>query len=97
MRTKNYIPGFKNSQKIRLMFDGLGIYTTVSEVANVFATTGHQRAANDALVRLAHMRYMAKKDGDLIPVGLGMTSYNTNYNTNPSTRIQVQVDLLFPA
>ena len=93
MRTKNYIPGFKNSQKIRLMFDGLGIYTTVSEVANVFATTGHQRAANDALVRLAHMRRMAKKDGDLIPVGLGMTSYNTN----PSTRIQVQVDLLFPA
>jgi len=59
----------------------------------VFATTGHQRAANDALIRLAHMRYMAKKDGDLIPVGLGMTSYNTN----PSTRIQVQVDLLFPA
>ncbi len=93
MRTKTYIPGFKNSQKIRLMFDGLGIYTTVSEVANVFATTGHQRAANDALVRLAHMRRMAKKDGDLIPVGLGMTSYNTN----PSTRIQVQVDLLFPA
>ncbi len=93
MRTKTYIPGFKNSQKIRLMFDGLGIYTTVSEVANVFATTGHQRAANDALIRLSHMRYMAKKDGDLIPCGLGMTSYNTN----PSTRIQVQVDLLFPA
>ena len=93
MRTKTYIPGFKNSQKIRLMFDGLGIYTTVSEVANVFATTKHQRAANDALIQLAHMRYMAKKDGDLIPCGLGMTSYNTN----PSTRIQVQVDLLFPA
>ena len=93
MRTKNYIPGFKNSQKIRLMFDGLGIYTTVSEVANVFATTGHQRAANDALVLLAHERRMAKKNGDLIPCSLGMTSYNTN----PSTRIQVQVDLLFPA
>ena len=90
MRTKTYIPGFRNSQKIRLMFDGFGIYTTVSEVANVFATTGHQRAANDALIRLSHMRYMAKKDGDLIPTGLGMTSYNTN----PSTRMQVQIDLL---
>ena len=90
MRTKTYIPGFRNSQKIRLMFDGFGIYTTVSEVANVFATTGHQRAANDALIRLSHMRYMAKKDGDLIPIGLGMTSYNTN----PSTRMHVQIDLL---
>jgi hypothetical protein len=89
MRTKTYIQGFKNSQKIRVMFDGIGVYTTVSGVASVFATYTHSQAANDALLRLSYMRYMAQKNGDLVPTGVGMTSYNT---TQVGT--QVQIDLI---
>ena len=89
MRTKTYIQGFKNSQKIRVMFDGIGVYTTVAGVASVFATYTHSQAANDALLRLSYMRYMAQKEGELIPTGVGMTSYNTTQKG-----MQVQVDLL---
>ena len=54
MRTKTYIQGFKNSQKIRVMFEGIGVYTTVAGVSSVFATYTHSQAANDALLRLLH-------------------------------------------
>ena len=89
MRTKTYIQGFKNSQKIRVMIDGFGIYTTVAGVPQVFATHSHRQAANDGLLRLSYMRYMAQKDGALVPTGLGMTSYNTS-----QVGTQVQVDLI---
>ena len=88
MRTKTYIQGFKNSQKIRVIIDGFGIYTTVAGVPQVFATYTHSQAANDGLLRLSYMRYMAQKEGELIPTGLGMTSYNSQGST------QVQIDLL---
>lgn len=84
MRTKTHIQGFKNSQKIRVMFNGFGVYTTVAGVASMFATYVHSQAANDALLALSDMRYSAKKNGDLIPVGLGYTSRGT----------QVQIDLI---
>jgi hypothetical protein len=87
MRTKTLIDGLKNSQKIRVIVDGFGIYTTVSGVSSVFATYTHSQAANDALMRLSYMRYMAQKDGELVPTGLGMTSYNSQGST------QVQIDL----
>ena len=89
MRTKTYIHGFKNSQKIRVIIDGFGIYTTVAGVATVYATHSHRQAANDGLMRLSYMRYMAQKEGELIPTGAGMTSYNTSQKA-----MQVQVDLL---
>ena len=93
MRTKTFIDGFKNSQKIRVMFNmpdqklqntGFGIYTTVAGVCNTFATASHSAAACDALLKLAYMRRTAEKDGDPIPVGLG-------YMTRG---MQVQVDLI---
>ena len=93
MRTKTFIDGFKNSQKIRVMFNmpdqklqntGFGIYTTVAGVCNTFATASHSAAACDALLKLAYMRRTAEKDGDPIPVGLGCTVRG----------MQVQVDLI---
>lgn len=93
MRTKTFIDGFKNSQKIRVMFNmpdqklqntGFGIYTTVAGVCNTFATASHSAAACDALLKLAYMRRTAEKDGDPIPVGLGCTARG----------MQVQVDLI---
>jgi len=89
MRTKTYIAGFKNSQKIRVIIDGFGIYTTVSGVATVYATHSHRQAANDGLLRLSYMRYMAVKEGELVPTGVGMTSYNTTQKA-----MAVQVDLI---
>lgn len=93
MRTKTFIDGFKNSQKIRVMFNmpndqlqntGFGVYTTVAGVCDTFATASHSAAACDALLKLSHMRYMAQKDGDIIPVGLGCTTRG----------MQVQIDLI---
>jgi hypothetical protein len=89
MRTKTYIAGFKNSQKIRVIIDGFGVYTTVSGVATVYATHSHRQAANDGLMRLSYMRYMAVREGELIPTGVGMTSYNTTQKG-----MSVQVDLI---
>ena len=83
-RPKTFIQGLKNSQKIRVMFEGYGVYTTVIGVASVFASATHRAAACDALVKLANMRYNAKVSGDPIPSGLGYTI----------REMQVQVDLL---
>ena len=88
MKTKQVIAGLNNSQKIRIILDGFGIFTTVSGVANVYADNSHRQAANDGLLRLSYVRYMAKKDGKLIPTGVGMTSYNT---TQKATAVQVDL------
>jgi len=88
MKTKQVIAGLNNSQKIRIILDGFGIFTTVSGVANVYANHCHRQAANDGLLRLSYVRYMAKKDGKLIPTGVGMTSYNT---TQKATAVQVDL------
>jgi hypothetical protein len=84
MRTKTFIDGFKNSQKIRVMFEGFGVYTTVGGVCETFATASHSAAACDALLKLAYMRRIAVKEGELIPVGLGYTTRG----------MQVQIDLI---
>ncbi len=68
---------------------GEAMDTTVAGVSSVFATYTHSQAANDALLRLSYMRYMAQKDGALVPTGVGMTSYNTS-----QVGTQVQVDLI---
>ena len=84
MRTKTFIDGFKNSQKIRVMFEGFGVYTTVVGVTSVFATSTHRAAACDALLRLSYDRRIAEATHNPIPSGLGYTTRG----------MQVQVDLL---
>jgi hypothetical protein len=89
MRTKTLIQGFKNSQKIRVMIDGFGIYTTVGGVGAVFATHSHRQAAFDGLFRLSSDRYYAQRKGDPLPTMVSMTTMNTSQVSK-----QVQVDLL---
>jgi|TARA_R110000868_G_scaffold116738_2_gene310467 hypothetical protein len=84
MRTKTLIEGFKNSQKIRVIVDGVGIYTTVGATASIFATSKHYAAVNLALQRLAFFRRAALHEGNPIPLGLSCTCLKTN----------VQADLL---
>ncbi len=89
MRTKTLVDGLKNSQKIRVIIDGFGIYTTVGNIFNVYAHHSLKQAAWDGLLRLSSDRYFAKRANKEIPTGIGMTSYNTTQKG-----MQVQVDLL---
>ena len=90
MRTKTVIEGFKNSQKFRVIFKGdgsendIGMYMTVKQMTEQFATVNARATCWDALLQLANMRYLAKIDGKLVPSGLGTTIRGK----------QIQVDLV---
>jgi hypothetical protein len=90
MRTKTIIEGFKNSQKFRVIFKGdgsendIGMYMTIQQMTEMFATTTARVTCWEAMIKLAHMRYMEKKGGGIMPVGLCATIGNK----------QVQVDLV---
>lgn len=89
MRTKTLINGFKNSQKIRVIIDGFGIYTTVGGVASVFAHHSLKQAAFDGLYRLSSERYYAQRHGQVPPTMVSMQSMNTSQIAK-----QVQIDLI---
>jgi hypothetical protein len=90
MRTKTIIEGFNNSQKFRVIFKGdgsendIGMYMTIKQMTEQFATVTARTVCWEALLKLAHMRYMEKKNGGLVPTGLGCTIRNK----------QIQVDLV---
>jgi hypothetical protein len=90
MRTKTIIDGLKNSQKFRVIFKGdgsendIGMYMTVQQMTEQFATVTARTVCWEALMKLAHMRYMAKLHNEPTPVGLGATIRGK----------QVQVDLV---
>ena len=89
MRTKTIIDGFKNSQKFRVIFKGdgsendIGMYMTIKQMTEQFATVTSRMVCWEALLKLSYMRYNAKKDNALMPVGLCVTIRNK----------QVQLDL----
>jgi len=90
MRTKTIIDGFKNSQKFRVIFKGdgsendIGMYMTIQQMTEQFATVTARTVCWEALMKLSYMRYNAKKDNSLLPVGLGVTIRGK----------QVQIDLV---
>jgi len=88
MRTKRLIPYFNNSQKIRVIVDGVGLYMTVGQVETLFATTGHQVAAWRALEILGLDRL---KNPEVTGLGTSVKIYD---NAIYSKTIPVQVDLL---
>jgi hypothetical protein len=53
MRTKTLIHGFKNSQPVRVIIDGLGLYMTIAQIETQFATTPHRVAVWLTAERLA--------------------------------------------
>ena len=79
MRTPTIIYGLKNSQKIRIIFKGdgsendIGMYLTIKQMTEQFATVTARTVCWEALLKLSYMRYIAKKDNALMPVGLGVT------------------------
>jgi hypothetical protein len=90
MRTKTIVDGFKNSQKFRVIFKGdgseneIGLYMTVKQMSEMFATTMSRTLCWEAMEMLARMRREEKRTGGIMPVGLGATIRGK----------QVQVDLV---
>jgi len=90
MRTKTVIDGFKNSQKFRVIFKGdgsendIGMYLTVKQMTEMFATVNARTLCWEAMMQLANMRYTAKVHNKIVPVGLGTTIRGK----------QIQVDLV---
>jgi len=90
MRTKTIIEGFKNSQKFRVIFKGdgsendIGMYLTIKQMSEQFATVNARATCWDAMIKLSYLRYEAKRKNETVPTGLGTTIRNK----------QVQVDLV---
>ena len=54
MRTKTLIDGFKNSQKLRLIINGIIVYTTVKGVLfDLFGSSEQRAAVCDTLMKLS--------------------------------------------
>lgn len=83
MRKKQVIKGLNNSQKIRVILDGVGFYMTVGEIVNRFATVRHYEAVEQTL----HIMASENCGG----VGHRLTMYDNKMN---QTSVDVQVDLL---
>ena len=90
MRTKTLVEGFKNSQKFRFILtsesgEQFGMYITIQEMSEKFATGNARAAVWDAMIRLSYDRRMAEATRKEIPTGLvrGCFGYK-----------QVQVDLV---
>lgn len=90
MRTKTLAHGLKNSQKVRVIFKGdgsendIGVYLTVKQMSEQFATVNARTLAWDALMELVRMRYIAPFAKEVRPTGLSTTIRGK----------QVQVDLV---
>jgi hypothetical protein len=55
MRTKTIVDGLKNSQKLRVIINGVIVYTTVKGVLfDLFGNTEQRAAVCDALLQLSY-------------------------------------------
>jgi hypothetical protein len=83
MRTKTIIDGFKNSQKFRVIFKGdgseneIGMYLTIKQMSEQFATVNARATCWDAMIKLSYLRYEAKRKNETVPTGLNHTFRNT--------------------
>jgi hypothetical protein len=90
MRTKTIVDGFKNSQKFRVIFKGdgsendIGMYMTIKQMSEQFATVNARTLCWDAMLKLSYLRYEAKRKNEAAPTGLGDTFRGK----------QIQVDLM---
>lgn len=53
MKTKTMFPGIKNSQKIRVILNGVGFYTVVKDIDKI-CTTKHRTVVSTALSEIAN-------------------------------------------
>ena len=87
MRTKRLIDGLNNTQKVRVIVDGVGFYTTVEGAFNMVFST-QQNAVTMALVSLGCGQYGKE------PIsGIGRR-YNLYNEMGQLVDVDVQVDLV---
>ena len=89
MRTRTLVEGFKNSQKFRFILtsesgEEFGMYITIQEMADKFATGNARAAVWDAMIRLSYDRRIAEATRKPVPTGLVRSCFGFR---------QVQVDL----
>jgi len=58
MRTKQLYPGINNSRMIRVILNGVGIYTTVNQAQVMFMQTEHRVIVDYALCELSRERHI---------------------------------------
>lgn len=87
MRTKVLFPGVKNSQKIRVMVDGFGMYMKVSDISNICTLT-HRSAIESAMTTLASC---LEKGQRISGFGSGISVYDGKME---SVRVDVQIDMV---
>ena len=88
MRTKRYIDGLNNSQKIRVIVNGVGFYTTV---AGAFDLCFHTQrvAVTSALTTLGCDQYLPEGQR---PTGFG-TRIKVYNHEGKQVDVDVQVDI----
>ena len=89
MRTKRYIDGLNNSQKIRVIVNGVGFHTTVAGAFDMVFTS-QQNAVTMALVSLGLSQGNPFKD----PVTGIARTYTVYGEGAKKVDVEVQVDLL---
>jgi hypothetical protein len=82
MRTKQIYESFKNSQKIRIMVNGFGMYMQIKDIPNI-CTTIHRVAVEATLVEMDMFNSL----------GLGKTITVYDSKMNPVS-VDVQIDLV---
>lgn len=90
MRRKTIIEGFKNSQKFRYILtarsgEQVGMYITVQQMSDQFATSEARVAVWEALMRLSYNRRTAAVEQRPMPTGLVREARGFQ---------QVQIDLI---
>jgi hypothetical protein len=77
MRTKVIIDGFKNSQKLRVIINGITVYTTIKGVLfDLFGNTEQRAAVCDALLELSYFYRTEKSTG----LGKNFRGYSIQVN-----------------
>jgi hypothetical protein len=70
MRTKTIIPGFKNSQRIRVILQGVGFHTTIQGVLDNMSYTDQIFVVMNALGKIA------ESDGEITGFAGSIGGYN---------------------
>ena len=77
MRTKVIFDGLKNSQKIRVIINGVIVYTTIKGVLyDLFGNTEQRAAVCDALLQLSYFYRTEKSTG----LGKNFRGYSIQVN-----------------
>lgn len=80
---KRLFPNIKNSQRVRVIINGVGVYLQVKDIPNAFAMTNQRIAVTHALTHVGYQKLQS----------FGKT-YSIYDNQMKNSNIDLQVDLV---